>query len=151
MPRYLKLVLIACGCYAMENVLIERYLSGVSAIVQVALFNTLVMIVSWSVVLAAPKVGMDLSFPHSRAQWLAALACAVLFTCAEIAFISSYNFGAKASVVSQAVVVLPMLAILITSLWDWRLPDWRVIGSLMLFFGGVALLSQIPEAPTPNP
>jgi drug/metabolite transporter (DMT)-like permease len=147
MPAYILFILGACLFYAIENVLLEKYLSGVHEWVIIAFAHVFSVTIAWILILSRSQHKLELAFPEDRTVWIVLFVSAALLTCADYCFFKSYTSGGNVSVITMIVVTLPVFATVIKMAMGGDPPTLRVIGAWVLVAAAVWLVSsgQSPE------
>lgn len=147
MPVYVWFALAACLLYAIENIIIERYLSQVSALVMMTTSSILMVALTATLLCTKGRAGLALTYPDSVLAWRMLLLEAVLAGIAGYCFFKAYNTGGNASVIPIIVVSMPVFAHTIKAGLSMTLPQPREIADVILVAIAVWLVSTAPRTP----
>jgi drug/metabolite transporter (DMT)-like permease len=133
--------LVATGCYAVCNVLLEVKFSKLNALTLMILYASVIGISAFGVRQLVKSDDPSFNFP-SGTFLLLALGLGLIYATGDWFFVSAYNKGGDVITITSITVLIPVVASLIKFGMTKSLPNlWQVSG-YVLAAGAVVLVAK---------
>lgn len=136
-------VFLAICFYAVQNVLVDKFLRGTSPFVMAGSVAGIVTIFCWLFVLYQRSTSQSVVFPTGGPQAIGALiVCGLLVLCADICYFNAYSTGnASATAITTIAISLPIIVAAIKCLMGDDSPATKEVFAWIFFAAGVVTLS----------
>ncbi len=131
--------LLATFFYALQNAFIEKVLEGYNLLYVQAVFNACMLAIS---LLASSFVKLEGKAPTSLKEVGVVLGISLVIFVADYCFLTSYDKGGSAMVISSVIATLPVMAALIGFILMKKIPTVQETVGVSCIVAGILIFSK---------
>ncbi len=138
--------------YAIFNLLVERHLLKVHALVTMTVGSAIVVVLGILAIVLCKATGLAKIDMPNQAELYALTICGFLLFAAEFSYVSAYTSGGKLIAITTAIALIPVVASAFKIITGGKSPSWLEMLSWAIIAGGLVLwVSAQSEENSPKP